>query len=69
MVVGNVQSERLLLLLREPEKILQREINLSVFEPIEVRDRRRKKDSFMTQVMKGPKKFLVGDEEKLRAIG
>ena len=69
MVVGNVQSERLLLLLREPEKVLQREINLSVFEPIEVGDRRRKKDSFMTQVMKGPKKFLVGDEEKLRAIG
>lgn len=69
MVVGNVQAERLLLLLREPEKMLRREINVSVFEPVEVKERLKKKDPFLTRVMKGPKKFLVGDEEKLRAIG
>jgi predicted nucleotidyltransferase len=69
MVIGNVQAERLLLLLREPEKALQREINLSVFEPAEVKERLKRKDPFITEVMKGPKEFLVGDEEQLRAIG
>lgn len=69
MVIGKAQTERILLVLREPEKALQREINVSVFEPTEVKERRRKKDSFITQVLRGPKKFLVGDEEKLRAIG
>lgn len=68
MVIGNLQAERILLLMREPEKALGREINVSVFEPTEVKDRRRKKESFITQVMRGPKKFLVGDEKKLRAI-
>ncbi len=69
MVIGNVKAERILLLLREPEKALRREINVSVFEPTEVKERRRKKESFITQVMRGPKKFLVGDEEKLRTVG
>jgi predicted nucleotidyltransferase len=69
MVIGKIPAERLLLLLREPERTLQREINLSIFEPTEVKERKRRKDSFITQVMTGPKKFLVGDEEKLRAIG
>jgi predicted nucleotidyltransferase len=69
MVIGKVQVERVLLMLREPEKVLQREINVSIFEPQEVKERLKKKDPFIMQVMKGPKIFLVGDEEQIRAIG
>ena len=69
MVIGRIQVERLLVLLREPEKSFQREINASVFEPSEVKKRLKKKELFITEVMKGPKIFLVGDEEQLRAIG
>jgi hypothetical protein len=29
----------------------------------------KNKGPFITQVMSGPKEFLVGDEEELRAIG
>jgi predicted nucleotidyltransferase len=69
MVIGRIEVERLLVLLREPEKSFRREINASVFEPSEVRKRLKRKDPFLSEVMKGPKLFLVGDEEQLRAIG
>jgi predicted nucleotidyltransferase len=67
MVIGEIQVERLLLMLREPEESLQREINVSVFEFSEVKERLKKKDPFITEVMRGPKIFLVGNEKELTA--
>jgi len=67
MVVGEVRVERLLLMLREPEESLRREINVSVFEFSEFKERLKKKDTFIAEVMRGAKIFLVGNEKELRA--
>jgi predicted nucleotidyltransferase len=67
MVIGEIRVERLLLLLRESEECLQREINVSVFEYSEIKERLKTKDPFITGVLRGPKIFLIGNEKELTA--
>ena len=68
MVIGNISIDQILKLLREPEKVLAREINPTVYKVQEIRRRRKEKNSFVAQVLNGPKIMLIGNEDDLRRI-
>ncbi|NIS81995.1 MAG: hypothetical protein GTO14_17710 [Anaerolineales bacterium] len=66
MVIGKIPLEHLLTLLREPERILARDINPSLYDLSEIKKRLKENDPFITQVLKGSIILLVGDEGELR---
>ena len=68
MVIGKIPLEALLTLLREPERVLARDINPSLYDSSEIKKRLKENDPFITQVLNGPKILLVGDEHELRKI-
>lgn len=68
MVIGKIPLEHLLIILREPERALERDINPSLYDFSEIKERLEEKDPFITQVLNGPKILLVGDERKIRKI-
>ena len=68
MVVGEMPLEDLLKRLREPEKLLEREINPSLFHMSELKQRMKDQDPFIGRLMAEAKIMLVGDEEELRRL-
>ena len=68
MVIGKIPLEDLLTLLREPERVLARDINPSLYDSSEIKKRLKENDPFITQALNGPKILLVGDEHELRKI-
>ncbi len=66
MVIGNVAVDDIHRAVAKCEKKLGREVNYVVIDFSEWRDRARKKDSFVTDIMKNAKIFIVGDEDVLR---
>lgn len=66
MVVGTITLDILLQRLREPEVLLGREINPSLYEPSEIEKRMKEADAFISNVMNGPKIMLIGNEDELR---
>jgi uncharacterized protein len=61
MVIGNISLERLIKSLKEPEDIMGREINPSLYERQEIERRLRVKDPFIVRVLREPKIMLIGD--------
>jgi predicted nucleotidyltransferase len=59
-IVGDVDETRLIPLLNESERTLQREINYTLIRKEELRDRVARKDSFITNVLSGPKIMIEG---------
>lgn len=57
-------SEKVMPLLRD----LGREPNIAVMTEAELRDRASTKDNFVEDIIKGPKVWLVGDDEQLTTI-
>lgn len=68
MVIGKLPLEDLLRRIREPEKILGREIQVSLYDPSEITTRLSQNDPFITEVMKNPKIVLTGNEDGLRKL-
>jgi predicted nucleotidyltransferase len=68
MVIGKIPLEDLLTLLREPERVLARDINPSLYDSSEIKKRLKENDPFITQVLNGPRILLAGDEHELRKI-
>ena len=68
MIVGKMPLENLLKRLREPEKVLGREINPSLFSISEIKQRLKDRDPFIDRVMDEPKIMLIGDEDALRRL-
>ena len=68
MVIGEMPLEDLLKRLREPEKVLGREINPSLFQILEIKQRLKDQDPFIGRVMDEPKIMLIGDEDDLRRL-
>lgn len=68
MVIGKIPLEHLLKILREPERILAREINPSLYDFSEIKKRVKENDPFIIEVLKGPRILLEGDEDGLREI-
>jgi predicted nucleotidyltransferase len=66
MVIGRVSLEAVLALIRGPEKILSREINVSLYDLQEIQKRVKNNDPFITEVLGGSKIMLVGEENELR---
>ena len=61
MVIGKVALEHIIKHLKEPEEILGREINPSLYERREIQKRLRDKEPFISRVMREPKIMLIGD--------
>jgi len=68
MIIGKIPLEHLLTSLREPERVLARDINPSLYDLSEIRKRLKENDPFIKQVLNGPRILLVGDESELRKI-
>ena len=68
LVVGTLPSRALHTTLQEAEKMARREINYTLFSPEEFWARVQAGDGFLNNVLTGPKLFLIGDEDALRAL-
>jgi predicted nucleotidyltransferase len=68
MVVGGMPLEDLLKRLREPEKMLGRDINPSLFQISEINQRMKDQDPFIVRIMAEPKIMLIGNENDLRRL-
>jgi predicted nucleotidyltransferase len=66
MVIGGISLEGVLALLRGPEEILSREINVSLYDLQEIQRRVKDSDPFIREVLGGSKIMLIGDEDELR---
>ncbi len=67
-IVGSISSRRLSAALRPLQDEVQREINYHLVTPAEFRERLGAGDGFLRNVLDGPKVFVIGDEETLRAL-
>lgn len=68
MVIGDPDMDALTDAVLKAEKDLVREVNFTVFDPEEWQQRIAKKDSFVMDVLKNKKIFLIGGEDELRRI-
>jgi len=66
MVIGGISLEGVLALIRGPEEILSREINVSLYDLQEIQRRVKKNDPFIREVLGGSKIMLIGEEDELR---
>lgn len=67
-IIGGISSRELAPVLNELEEELGREINATVFSPDELRTRIDNQDHFVRSVLRGPKLFLIGDEDVLERL-
>lgn len=67
-VIGSILSRELSTAVRPVQADIQREINYHLVTPGEFRERIEKGDGFLRNVLEGPKIFVVGNEETLRAL-
>ncbi len=65
MLIGQVNEKEFLLELKKIEKKLDREINYHIYSAIEWKKKKDDKNSFIREVAKKPKIFLVGNEKSL----
>lgn len=57
-IIGNPHEDRLMEKIEDLEKRLHREINYNIYPKKEFVDRKKKKDSFVLNILKGPKIVL-----------
>ncbi|MDK2988832.1 MAG: hypothetical protein PWR16_361 [Methanoculleus sp.] len=60
-IVGDVDENRLIPLLNESERTLQREINYTLVTKEELQDRVAEADPFITNILNGPKIMIEGE--------
>jgi predicted nucleotidyltransferase len=68
MIVGEVMLSELANALHEAEAQLRRTVAPTIYEEQEFRDRVHTGQHFLSQVLKRPKVFLVGDEDELERL-
>ncbi|MGB4594086.1 MAG: winged helix-turn-helix domain-containing protein [Coriobacteriia bacterium] len=66
LVLGDVDVVALDQALSEAERTLEREVNATVLSRAEWRERLAWKQAFVTDIVAGPKIFLVGGDDELR---
>jgi len=69
MIVGKVTLEVALTRLANIESLLGRAVNPTVYSPAEFKSRLAKGNHFLASVLRGPKVFLIGDDDELRKVG
>jgi predicted nucleotidyltransferase len=65
LIIGKIDEDRLLGQINKLEKVLKREINYSLFQRNEFNHKAKEKDPFITDLLKNPKIFLIGDKNDL----
>lgn len=60
-IVGSLDEKKLILCLHDLEKQLSREINYVLFTPEEFNERKKKKDPFVSNVLREPKVIILGE--------
>jgi predicted nucleotidyltransferase len=68
MVIGSVGLAELTPALREAERRLGREVNATSYSTREFRKKVTAKDHFLSEVLKGPRQFVKGDQRELDEI-
>ena len=64
-IIGTIDENELISLIKNVEKQLSREINYVLFEPKEFTERLKNNDPFVTNVLKEQKTMIIGDEHEL----
>lgn len=68
MVIGDIEEKVLGSLIYDAKEDLRRELNDLHYTPQEFRTKARAKDPFITDVLRGKKVFIIGDEDELNRI-
>jgi uncharacterized protein len=68
MIVGNMMLSELANALSDAEAQLRRPVTPTIYEEPEFRERLRTGQHFLSEVLKRPKVFLLGDEHELRHL-
>lgn len=66
LIVGKPCEDELLKRIESAEQALGREINYNVYPEAEFEEKRKKKDNFITNILKRPKIMLKGDLDAIR---
>jgi predicted nucleotidyltransferase len=64
-IIGRVDERNLVRMISKAEKKLLREINYSLYSRADFMKKKREKDSFIRDILEGPKIFLVGGPNEL----
>jgi predicted nucleotidyltransferase len=64
-IIGTINEDILVRRMNELEKLLKREINYTLYTEKEFMEKRRKKDSFMLDLILNPKIMLIGEKNDL----
>lgn len=65
-LMGNISESSLIRAIKKLEGTLKREINYALYTHTEFMSKKRKKDSFITDLLENPKIMLIGEEDGLR---
>ena len=68
LIIGDVNMDRLDSNLGKLEKLLGREINYVLYSKAEFQSKKKSKDGFLTNVLRGKKIMLIGTENGLEAL-
>ncbi len=68
MIVGDLSAREAASILAPVKKMLNREINPTVYSPQELRKGMKARHPFLTAVLREPKVFLQGDERDLEGV-
>ena len=66
LVIGDVEPAGLDAVLLRAERLLERDVNATILTKAEWRDRVERRQAFASDILNGPKIFLLGDEGGLR---
>jgi DNA-binding transcriptional ArsR family regulator len=68
MIIGKIKLTDVVLKLKQVEKIIDREVNPTVYQINEFKKGLIDKSNFLMEVMEGEKVFIIGNENKLAEI-
>lgn len=68
VIIGAVDEDIINKQLDGLEKVLKREINYKIYTPGELHRMLRKREPFISEIMRGKKTIVIGDENELRKI-
>ncbi len=68
LVIGELDEDNLVREISHLEKVLKREINYTLYTGNEFKKKKRQKDSFILDVMRSKKIFLIGRTDDLQTI-
>ena len=68
MLIGDLTGKELSSIITPIKKLVNREINPTLYTPVQFRKRANQRHPFVISILKEPKLFLIGDDRALKAI-